>query len=143
MTSYTANRKPASDLNLVLRNAEDLLKATAGAGSENMKEVRCRLALAVASAKAAYDRLKEMTVKSAEATDHVIREFHISPLRSPEAVKLVRRIVISWLDGPPFKPELHSVLPIYPRLPASGIRSRMIGRHNIHSPELCLLNDRQ
>ena len=62
-----------------------LLKATAGAGSENIKEVRCRLALAVASAQVAYDRLKEMTVKAAKATDHVIREIHISPLRSPEA----------------------------------------------------------
>jgi len=143
MTAYKVNQKPASDLNLVLRDAEELLKATAGAGRENVKEVRCRLALAVASAQAAYDRLKEMTVKSAKATDHVIREIHTSPFRSPEAIKLVRRIVVSWLDGPPFKPELHSVLPIYPRVPASGIRRRMIGRHNIHSPELCLLNDRQ
>ena len=143
MTAYEANQKPASDLNLVLRNTEDLLKATAGAGSENMKEVRCRLALAVASAKAAYDRLKEMTVKSAKATDYVIREFHISPLRSPEAVKLVRRIVVSWLDGPPFKPKLHSVLPIYSRVPASGMRRPMIRRHNLHSPELCLINDLQ
>ena len=122
---------------------KSLLKATAGAGSENMKEVRCRLALAVASAKATYDRLKEKTVKAAKATDHVIREIHISPLRSPEAVKLVRRIVISWLDGPPFKPKLHSAVPIYPRVPASGIRRQMIRRHNIHSPELCLFNDLQ
>lgn len=141
MTAYEANQKPAGDLNLVLRNAEDLLQATAGAGSENMKEVRCRLALAVASAKAAYDRLKEMTVKSAEATDHVIREFHIGPLRSPEAVKLVRRIVVSWLDGPPFKPKLHSALPIYPRVPASGIRRQTNRRHNLHPPELCFFND--
>lgn len=141
MTAYEANQKPASDLNLVLRNTEDLLKATAGAGSENMKEVRCRLALAVASAKAAYDRLKEMTVKSAKATDYVIREFHISPLRSPEAVKLVRRIVVSWLDGPPFKPKLHSALSIYPRVTASGIRRQTNRRHNLHPPELCLFND--
>ncbi len=85
MTSDEANQKPTSDLNLVLRDAEELLKATAGGGSENMKEVRCRLALAVACVKVAYDRLKEMTVKAAKATDHVIREIHISPLRSPEA----------------------------------------------------------
>jgi len=141
MTAYKANQKPTSDHNLVLRDAEELLKATAGASSENMKDVRCRLALAVASAQAAYDRLKVMTVKSARATDHVIREIHISPVRSPEAVKLVRRIVISWLDGPPFKPNLHSAVPIYPRVPASGIGRPIIGRHNIHSPELCLIND--
>ena len=141
MTSYKAYQKPTSDLNLVQRDAQELLKATVGASSENMREVRCRLALAVASAQAAYDRLEEMTVKSAKATEHVICESHISPLRSPETVKLVRRIVISWLDGPPFKPKLHSALPSYPRVPASGIRRPMIRRHNIHSPELCLIND--
>jgi len=143
MTAYKANQKPTSDHNLVLRDAEELLKATAGASSENMKDVRCRLALAVASAQAAYDRLKVMTVKSAKAADHVIREIHIGPLRSPEAVKLVRRIVISWLDGPPFKPKLHNAVPTYPRVPASGIRRQMIRRHNIYSPELCLINDPQ
>ncbi len=129
MTSYKENQKPASALNLVLRDAEDLLKATAGAGSDNMKDVRCRLALAVASAQAAYDRLKEMTVKSAKATEHVIREIQISPSQSPEApeaVKLIRRIIVSWVAGPPFQPELHSAIPVYPRVPASRIRRRMI-----------------
>jgi len=143
MTAYKVNQEPASGLNLVLRDAEELLKVTAGAGRENVKGVRCRLALAVASARAAYDRLKEMTVKSLRATDHVIGEIHTSPFRSPEAVKLVRRIVISWLDGPPFEPKLHSALPIYPRVPASGIRRQMIRRKNIHSPELCPINNIQ
>ncbi len=74
MTSYEANQKLTSDLNLVLRDAEELLKATADAGSENLKEVRSRLALALESAKATYDRLKEKTVKAAQTTDHAIRE---------------------------------------------------------------------
>jgi ElaB/YqjD/DUF883 family membrane-anchored ribosome-binding protein len=74
MTSYEANQKLTSDINLVLRDAEELLKATADAGSESMKEVRSRLALALESAKAACDRLKDKTVKAAKATDHVIRE---------------------------------------------------------------------
>jgi hypothetical protein len=61
--------------------------------------------------------------------------------RAPQVVKLVRRIVISWLDGPLFQPKLHSAISIYPRVPASRIRRRMIRRHNILSPELCLFND--
>ncbi|MGA2175415.1 MAG: hypothetical protein ABSH38_10580 [Verrucomicrobiota bacterium] len=51
--------------------------------------------------------------------------------RAPEALKLVRRIAISWLDGPPFQPRLHSAVPIYPRVLNSRIRRRMIRRHNI------------
>jgi ElaB/YqjD/DUF883 family membrane-anchored ribosome-binding protein len=74
MTSYEANQKLTSDLNLVLHDAEELLKATADAGSESMKEVRGRLALALQSAKGTYDRLKEKTVKAAQTTDHAIRE---------------------------------------------------------------------
>lgn len=74
MTAYETNEKLIGDLNLVLRDAEALLKATADAGSENLKEVRGRLALAVESAKATYDQVKEKTVKAAKATDHVIRE---------------------------------------------------------------------
>ena len=131
MTAYKVNQEPASGLNLVLRDAEELLKVTAGAGRENVKEVRCRLALAVASARAAYDRLKEMTVKSLRATDHVIGEIHTSPFRSPEAVKLVRRIVISWLDGPPFQPKLHNAIPIYLRVPTSQTKRRTITRRRM------------
>lgn len=74
MTSYEANQKLTSDLNLVLRDAEELVKATVDAGSENIKEARSRLALALESAKATCCRLKDNTVKAAKATDHVIRE---------------------------------------------------------------------
>jgi len=74
MTSYEANQKLTSDIDLVLRDAEELLKATADAGSENVKEVRSRLASTLASAKATYDRLKEKTAKAAQTTDHAIRE---------------------------------------------------------------------
>jgi len=74
MTTYEANQKLTSDIDLVLRDAEELLKATADAGSENVKEVRSRLALALESAKATYGRLKEKTVKAAQTTDHAIRE---------------------------------------------------------------------
>lgn len=74
MTSYEANQKLTNDLNLVLRDAEELLKATADAGSESLKEVRSRLASALESAKGTCNRLKEETVKAVQTTDHAIRE---------------------------------------------------------------------
>jgi ElaB/YqjD/DUF883 family membrane-anchored ribosome-binding protein len=74
MTTFEANQKLTSDVNQVLRDAEELLKATAGAGGENVKEAHGRLAAALESAKATCERLKEKTVDAAKATDHVIRE---------------------------------------------------------------------
>jgi len=74
MTTYEANQKLTGDLNMVLRDAEELLKATADAGGEQVKEARGRLAAALESAKVTCTRLKEKTVAAAKATDHVIRE---------------------------------------------------------------------
>ena len=74
MTTYEANQKLTSDLNQVLRDAEELLKATAGSAGENVKEAHSRLASALKSAKATCERVKEKTVEAAKATDHVIRE---------------------------------------------------------------------
>ncbi len=74
MTTYEANQKLTSDLNQVLRDAEELLKATAGSAGENVKEAHSRLASALESAKATCERVKEKTVEAAKATDHVIRE---------------------------------------------------------------------
>ncbi len=74
MTTYEANQKLTSDLNQVLRDAEELLKATAGSAGENVKEAHSRLASALESAKATCERVKETTVEAAKATDHVIRE---------------------------------------------------------------------
>ena len=52
MTPQEANQRLAGDLKLVVRDAEDLLKATAGEAGEKVKEVRSRLATALESAKA-------------------------------------------------------------------------------------------
>jgi hypothetical protein len=46
-------------------------------------------------------------------------------------VKFVRRIVISWLEGPPFQSKLPGAVPIYPRVPSSRIKRRMIRRRGI------------
>jgi hypothetical protein len=77
---------------------------------------------------------------------HSIGPSHARPTftrRAPEAVRLVRRIVISWQNGAPFKPELQSAVPIYPRVRASGIGRQIIRRHKIHLPALCIFNDIQ
>ena len=74
MTTHKANQRLTSDINLVLRDAEELLKATADGNRENLTEVRRRLASALESAKATYERLKDKTVKAAQTTDHAIRE---------------------------------------------------------------------
>ncbi len=74
MTSHEANRRLTSDLKLVMRDAEDLLKATAGEAGEKAKEVRERLATALESAKATCESLQDATAEAAKATDHVIRE---------------------------------------------------------------------
>jgi ElaB/YqjD/DUF883 family membrane-anchored ribosome-binding protein len=74
MTTQEANQRLASDLRMIMRDAEDLLKATAGEAGEKVKEVRSRLATALESAKATYERVQDKTVQAAKATDHVIRE---------------------------------------------------------------------
>ena len=74
MTRQEANQRLASDMKLVIRDAEDLLKATAGEASDKVKEIRNRLASGLESAKAACGRLQDKTVEAAKATDQVIRE---------------------------------------------------------------------
>jgi len=74
MTPQEANQRLSSDLKLVMRDAEELLKATAGEAGEKVKEVRSRLAAALESARATCEHLQDQTIAAAKATDHVIRE---------------------------------------------------------------------
>ena len=74
MTTEHANERLASDLKAVVRDAEDLMKATAGQAGEKVSEVRSRLAAALESAKTTCHRLEEKTVAAAKATDRTIRE---------------------------------------------------------------------
>jgi ElaB/YqjD/DUF883 family membrane-anchored ribosome-binding protein len=73
MTTHEANDRLSTDLKLVMRDAEDLLKATAGAAGNKVREVRHRLANALDSAKATCDHLQDKTLVAAKATDRVIR----------------------------------------------------------------------
>jgi ElaB/YqjD/DUF883 family membrane-anchored ribosome-binding protein len=74
MTTEQANARLASDLKAVVRDAEELMKATAGQVGEKVTELRSRLAAALESAKANCHRLEEKTVAAAKATDRTIRE---------------------------------------------------------------------
>jgi ElaB/YqjD/DUF883 family membrane-anchored ribosome-binding protein len=66
--------KLVSDLRVVARDAEELIKATAGDLGERTKAARARLSEALEKAKASYHRLQEKAVEKAKATDKVIRD---------------------------------------------------------------------
>ena len=74
MTAHQANQRLSKDLKVMMHDAEELLKATAGDAGEKVKEVRGRLSAALESSKANFERLQNDTVEAAKATDHVIRE---------------------------------------------------------------------
>jgi ElaB/YqjD/DUF883 family membrane-anchored ribosome-binding protein len=74
MTTAEANAKLMSDLKAVVRDAEELMKATAGQAGEKLTELRGRLGTALESAKGTCDRLQEKTLATAKATDQCIRE---------------------------------------------------------------------
>jgi ElaB/YqjD/DUF883 family membrane-anchored ribosome-binding protein len=68
-----ANDKLTSDLKTVVQDAEELMNATAGQAGEKVSAARTRLAAALESAKASYQRVQEKTVAAAKATDKTIR----------------------------------------------------------------------
>ena len=76
--SAVARERVRADLESLTRDAEDLLKATAGDMSEKTKEVRSRVAAALERAKTTCTYLQEQTLATAKAAakkaDVVIRE---------------------------------------------------------------------
>jgi ElaB/YqjD/DUF883 family membrane-anchored ribosome-binding protein len=66
--------KLVQDLKTVLRDAEDLIKATAGELGDKTKEARQRLTATVESARSSLTDLENRAVASARATDKLIRE---------------------------------------------------------------------
>jgi len=69
-----ANQKLVTDLKIVMADAEELIKATAGLAGEKLTQVRARLATAVESAKGTCHELEQKSVEAAKATDQTIRE---------------------------------------------------------------------
>jgi len=74
MTTQEANEKLARDLKLVMRDAEELLKATAGQAGEKLGEIRTRLSSALETARSTYGQMQDKTVEAAKAADQVIRD---------------------------------------------------------------------
>jgi ElaB/YqjD/DUF883 family membrane-anchored ribosome-binding protein len=72
--SQDARERVKEDLHALMRDAEELLKATAGDMSEKAKQARTRLSEALEKARGTYRQLEEKTVAAARATDKVIRE---------------------------------------------------------------------
>lgn len=69
-----STEKLLEDVQQVVRDGEELLRAGAGELSEKGKAARARLAAALESAKETGRRLQERTIAGAKATDKVIRE---------------------------------------------------------------------
>lgn len=76
--SVRARERVKEDLQNLTRDAEDLLKATAGDVSEKAKEARSRVSAALERAKATCSHLQESTIASAKEAakkaDVTIRE---------------------------------------------------------------------
>jgi ElaB/YqjD/DUF883 family membrane-anchored ribosome-binding protein len=96
MTKQEANTRMTQDLRLVMRDAEDLLKATAGQAGERVTEIRQRLAGALESAKATRQRLQNKTVEAAKATDRVIRQHPYESLGVALGTGLLIGVLVAW-----------------------------------------------
>ena len=95
MTTQEANERVAGDLKTVVRDAEELMNATAGQAGEKVSEMRSRLAAAVESAKATCQRLEEKAAAAAKATDHVIREHPYESIGIAFGVGLLIGVLVS------------------------------------------------
>jgi ElaB/YqjD/DUF883 family membrane-anchored ribosome-binding protein len=74
MTKTAANEQLADAAKALVRDVEELLKATAGEAGEKLQEVRQRLVKALESVKATSAYIQDKTVETAKAADETIRE---------------------------------------------------------------------
>ncbi len=97
--SAIARERVMSDLKNLTRDAEDLLKATAGDVSEKAKEARSRVTAALERAKTTYTQLQEQTVAKARAAakqaDVVIREHPYESIGIAFGVGLLIGVLVS------------------------------------------------
>lgn len=95
MTTSEANQRLAGDLKVVVRDAEDLLKATAGQAGEKVAEVRTRLAEALESAKETCHQLQDKTIEAAKATDKVIRSHPYESMGAAFGIGLLIGVLVA------------------------------------------------
>ena len=74
MTTEQANERFVGDLGAVGRDAQELLKPSAGLASEIAHEARGRLAAAVEAARTTCAKLEARTRDAAKVTDRCIRD---------------------------------------------------------------------
>jgi ElaB/YqjD/DUF883 family membrane-anchored ribosome-binding protein len=70
----TSAERLVSDLKLVMRDAEDILKTTAGEVGDRTTEVRARLSEKLRAAQEKCRELEAKTIEAAKATDKLIHE---------------------------------------------------------------------
>ena len=95
MTTSEANQRLAGDLKMVMRDAEDLLKATAGQAGEKVHDIRDRLGRALESAKTTCQHLGDKTVEAAKATDKVIREHPYESIGAAFGIGLLIGVLVA------------------------------------------------
>ena len=97
--SAVARERIMNDLQTLTRDAEDLLKATAGDVSEKAKEARGRVAAALERAKATYASLQDQTVATARAAakraDVVIRDHPYESIGAAFGVGLLIGVLVA------------------------------------------------
>jgi len=67
--------KLVRDIRVLVQDAEDLIKATAGDIEEKTREARAKLAGALVVAKETLNRAEKTTAYSAQALEEVVREY--------------------------------------------------------------------
>ena len=94
-----ARERVMADLQTLARDAEDLLKATAGDVSEKAKEARARVSAALERAKTTCTHLQEQTVATAKAAakkaDTVIREHPYESIGVAFGIGLLLGVVVA------------------------------------------------
>jgi ElaB/YqjD/DUF883 family membrane-anchored ribosome-binding protein len=95
MATTEANaEKLMTDLKVLARDAEELLKATAGDAGGKFADLRSRLSSALESAKATCHRLEEKAIAGAKATDRTIREHPYESLGTAFGVGLLIGVLV-------------------------------------------------
>jgi ElaB/YqjD/DUF883 family membrane-anchored ribosome-binding protein len=87
--------KLVQDFKTVVRDAESLLKASAGELGDKAREARTRLAASLEDAKASFHKVEEKAIAGAKATDKIIREHPYQSLGVAFGVGLLIGVLVT------------------------------------------------
>jgi ElaB/YqjD/DUF883 family membrane-anchored ribosome-binding protein len=94
-----ARERVVADLKLLVRDSEDLLKATAGDVSEKAREARARMTAALERARGTVDELSDQTLEQAKAAakqaDSLVRAHPYEAMGIAFGVGLLLGVVFS------------------------------------------------